>query len=241
MRDIAKDIMEEIGKNLDEEMMEVLVKELNEEMEPRYRLDVTSTKSSLDLFNISDILNPVADDYDNIIYDIFISMYEVDEHGEDKSKAFEATLTVFSDLQDINEVLDQADELGQDEYDYVNNLLDSDEFNRDLYNYEEGGLELTWGINIVSGALHRFYVYPAYRKLGIGKNIINSIDKIVERALNIKLRCLVTCPKPDDGQEDGMLSTMINHIENNGFRKIANGNKYYVRDYIEEYFEYEEE
>ena len=89
--------------------------------------------------------------------------------------------------------------------------------------------------------MHRFYVYPAYRKLGIGKNIINSIDKIVERALNIKLRCLVTCPKPDDGQEDGMLSTMISHIENNGFRKIDNGNKYYVRDYIEEYFEYEEE
>ena len=210
----------------------------NEDGESTFKLTVYSEKTNLDLYNLNHILEPDYDDLNpNIVYRVDIGLYEVASNRDIIGEVFKSELYLFSDLEDDDDIFNDADSRSQIEIDYVQALFESEEYHRDLLDYDNGDIFIECGKQIISGALHRFYVYPEYRKLGIGEFMLNNLDKILERTLNLKLRCLITYPKPDEGQDANMLDVMIKHITDNGFKMLQFDNNYYIRDYLEEYFE----
>lgn len=221
-------------------MLDIIASIYDGEDDDKFRIRITSDKTNNDIFKLSDIAELTNDTNRNLMNNVYIDMFELDSDGNEIAKAFESELMLFYDIYDVKTILDIADANCADALEYIEKLLESDEYNRDLSDYDYDEILMTWGKNIVSGALHRFYVYPEYRKLGIGKTMINSLDKLLEMALNLKLRCLVTYPKPDDGQSDNMLEIMIKNIVNNGFRPLFESDSHYIRDYIDEYFDYME-
>lgn len=207
------------------------------EVEPKFNLKVESSKTEAILFEIDDIENMDIADYDENMHRIFITINKLDSDGKEIEKAFESELMLFSDVQSKYRLVEAADEIGEQELEYVSMLFRNDKYNRNLIEYGYGDIYSEWGVNIVSGAMHRFYVYPKYRNMGIGRSVIKNLDKILEQTLNLKLRCIVTYPKPDEEQQEGMLKIMIKNIENAGFEKIDDKDNFYIKDYLEDYVE----
>ncbi len=62
--------------------------------------------------------------------------------------------------------------------------------------YDTEPLFFTSDLHII--ALHRFFIEPAYRGLGIGRFIANNLSKIIYGVANIKPAYVVGCLNPDD-------------------------------------------
>lgn len=194
-----------------------------------FRLEV-KLNESLTTISLKNDLEDIRKIEEDIIKRVDIHIYEVDEVDEIVGDVFEGVLFLMSDNNFINDIIDAADEMDEDTHKYALYLNESKQYHKTKEDYEDIGAFFDWGVNVVSGALHRFYVYPKYRRLGIGETLFNYIDKIIESKVNLKIRCLVTYPNPDKGQEEGLKEEIIKLIKKNGFHHIKDN--YYIKEYI---------
>lgn len=124
------------------------------------------------------------------------------------------------------DLLDGADYIDQDAYNYATELVNCDEYidNETIYTDE-------W-----SGYIELIYVNPEFRRQGIGSYLISNLAEILRYSMRVRLGFICTYTQPMDPKDwspiddPEMLNIMRSFFEKNAFREVDESN-YFIRKY----------
>lgn len=136
-----------------------------------------------------------------------------------------------------------ADAFEQDAYDEFETLLSGLFFRKCYDEYMECMMDED--VKSYSGSIQNFYIYPEYRKVGLGVFLMNNINAIIYKFLGFKLLCLTTILNPfaDDNSSERhyakskdvmsdseikMLKDMRKFMRKVGFKKVRGKQDWFI-------------
>lgn len=163
------------------------------------------------------------------IYSSKISISITDE--DTKELVAEVSLITFCEdtiLNDHEDILDIADAISIDCFASINYLIQSKAYSQEIRDEE-----LAWRSTHIA-YISKVYIYPKYRKRGIGKYILQNLYDILLYSLNIYVRCFTIFIKPQRPTENGweniidenMSNLMVNVVKKVGYKQTFNSNHY---------------
>lgn len=167
------------------------------------------------------------------VYSIFIDVKDVDTN----EKAAEMVFNVLNFASyEAQGMIEEADCISVDMLTYARSLATSALFSRDEYDYDLTGGDMNYDArhdNMVNGAIHRWYVHPKYRKMGLGRKLLNNIDKLLLGALDLRLRCVTVLVNPDTCDDrEAIEKTMKKLLREAKFKRSKDG--LYIKDFLED-------
>lgn len=166
---------------------------------------------------------------DKYVINVFIHIYATNLDTKEKVEIGKLTGNFFESEMVIDDIsfYDLCDSIGTDLEHMASVIIDEDECIRDeICEFDENLMYID-----------RIYINEKFRGLGIASYVINSLNQILEYAVNLSPNVLILLPAPQEIGEDGLLQEvrdekinknnkrrLIKLYEKLGFEKLENSN-----------------